>query len=370
MHVPIFTRSRRIRETPFSRRVDAAGVASYTCYNHMLLATGFGDTEGEYHHLKSAVQVWDVSVERQVEVRGKDAGRLVQMLTPRDLRALSEGRCFYTPMVDETGGMLNDPVTLKLAEDRYWISIADSDLMFWIKGIARGLAFEVDVTEPEIAPLAVQGPLAEELMTRVFGEDVRRIRFFRYSWLEFAGKYLVVARSGYSKQGGFEIYVEGDRRYAEALWDALFEAGRDLDVRPGCPNLIERIEGRLLSYGADMTRRNTPHECGLAKFCDTKIALGCIGRDALLRVAADGPMRQIRSLSIDGPPLRPCTSDWSIVDGEQRVGRVTSCAWSPDFQTNVAIGMLRLTHWDDGTRVSVKTPEGRRWATVRVESFI
>ncbi|MEM6943770.1 MAG: dimethylsulfoniopropionate demethylase, partial [Pseudomonadota bacterium] len=152
MQHPTFTRSRRIRETPFSRRVDAAGVTSYTCYNHMLLATSFGNIEDEYRHLKSAVQVWDVAVERQVEIRGTDAGRLVQMLTPRDLRPMTDGRCFYTPMVDETGGMMNDPVTLKLAEDRFWISIADSDLLFWIKGIARGLSFEVDVTEPEVSP--------------------------------------------------------------------------------------------------------------------------------------------------------------------------------------------------------------------------
>ncbi|MEL6766162.1 MAG: dimethylsulfoniopropionate demethylase [Pseudomonadota bacterium] len=368
--MPTFTRSRRIRETPFSRRVDASGVTAYTCYNHMLLATSFGDLEAEYRHLKDAVQVWDVAVERQVEIRGGDAGRLVQMLTPRDLRPMTEGRCFYTPIVDETGGMLNDPVMLKLSDDRYWISIADSDLLFWIKGIARGLSFRVDVTEPEVAPLAVQGPLAEKLMARVFGDAVERIKFFRYSWLEFGGKHLVVARSGYSKQGGFEIYVEGDRTYAEKLWDALFEAGRDLDVRPGCPNLIERIEGGLLSYGTDMTMRNTPHECGLGRFCDTRVALGCIGRDALLRVAADGPIRQIRSFSIDGPPLRPCSSDWSIVDGDRRIGRITSCAWSPDFQTNVAIGMIHLTHWDDGTRVSVKTPEGRRSATVKLNSFI
>jgi dimethylsulfoniopropionate demethylase len=260
-------------------------------------------------------------------------------------------------------------VTLKLAEDRFWVSIADSDLLFWVNGLALGLRLEVDILEPDICPLAVQGPLAEELMARVFGERVRRIRFFRFDWLEFGGRQLVVARSGYSKQGGFEIYVDGERSFAESLWDALFEAGRDLDVRAGCPNLIERIEGRLLSYGNDMTRENTPHECGLGRFCHTRIALGCIGRDALLRVAVEGPVRQIRSFAIDGAPLSPCTSDWSIEADGKRVGRITSCAWSPDFGTNVAIGMIRLSHWDDGTRVAVKTPEGRRRATVRVAPF-
>lgn len=369
-NAPALTLSRRLRETPFSRRVEAAGVVSYTCYNHMLLATSFGDLEGEYRHLKSAVQVWDVAAQRQVEVRGGDAGRLVQMLTPRDLRGLLPGRCAYTPMVDQTGGMLNDPVTLKLAEDRYWISIADSDLLFWVKGIAHGLSLQVDVDEPDIHPLAVQGPLAEDLVARVFGDAVRRIRFFGFSWLDFAGRSLVVARSGYSRQGGFEIYADGGRDHAERLWDALFEAGRDLEVRAGCPNLIERIEARLLSYGNDMTRRNTPHECGLGRFCDTRIALGCIGRDALLRVAADGPIRQIRSLAVDGPTLCPCTSAWPILAGDREIGQITSCAWSPDFRTNVAIGMVMLTHWDDGTRVEVATPEGRRGATVRVESFI
>ncbi|MEO1459609.1 MAG: dimethylsulfoniopropionate demethylase, partial [Pseudomonadota bacterium] len=362
--VPGLSRSRRTRETPFSRRVEAAGVAGWTVYNHMLLPTSFGDLEGEYHHLKRAVQVWDVACERQVEIRGRDASRLVQMLTPRDLRSMTPGQCYYTPMVDETGGMLNDPVTLKLAEDRFWVSVADSDLLFWIKGLAYGFRLEVDVTEPDISPLAVQGPLAEELVARVFGEGVRSIRFFRFAPLAFGGQEFMVARSGYSKQGGFEIYVDGSDN-GEPLWDALFEAGADLDVRAGCPNLIERIEGRLLSYGNDMTRENTPHECGLGRFCDTHVAIGCVGRDALLRVASEGPIRQIRSLSLDGGALPPCTAIWPVMaDDGTRIGRVTSCAWSPDFVRNVAIGMIRMTHWQDGTRVAVETPSGTVMATV------
>ena len=150
------------------------------------------------------------------------------------------------------------------------------------------MRLEVDVTEPDVSPLAVQGPKAEELVTRVFGEQARSIRFFRFRLLEFGGKALVVSRSGYSRQGGFEIYVDGSS-LGEPLWDALVEAGEDLEVRAGGPNLIERIEGGLLSYGNDMTRENTPHECGLGRFCDTAAAIGCVGRDALLRVAAEGP---------------------------------------------------------------------------------
>jgi dimethylsulfoniopropionate demethylase len=266
-------------------------------------------------------------------------------------------------MVDETGGMLNDPVTLKIADDCFWVSIADSDLLLWIKGLAYALHLEVDVNEPHVAPLAVQGPAAQELVARVFGEQVRHIGFFRFQEMPFQGRLMPVARSGYSRQGGFEIYCN-DPALAEPLWDALLEAGEELQVRAGCPNLIERIEGGLLSYGNDMTRENTPHECGLGRFCDTVDAIGCVGRDALLRVLKDGPTRQIRGLRIDGEAVGPCTEPWPVVAGTALVGRVSSAAWSPDLETNVAIAMIRMTHWDIGTRLSVETPAGTRAATV------
>jgi dimethylsulfoniopropionate demethylase len=271
-------------------------------------------------------------------------------------------------MVDETGGMLNDPVAVKLAEDRYWISIADSDLLLWVKGVAQGYRLDVLVDEPDVSPLAVQGPKAENLMARVFGERVRAVRFFRFGLFDFQGHDLLVARSGYSRQGGFEIYVAGSA-LGMPLWNALMSAGEDLEVRAGCPNLIERIEGGLLSYGNDMTRENTPHECGLGKFCNTLTAIGCIGRDALLRVAREGPIRQIRALALDGDPVPICAEPWPVMAGTRQVGQVSSAAWSPDFGTNVAIGMIRMTHWDDGTKVTVECPDGTREATVRERFF-
>ncbi len=358
--------SRRLRETPFSEGVKAAGVKGYTVYNHMLLPTVFRSVEEDYRHLKEAVQVWDVACERQVELRGPDAGRLMQMLTPRDLRPMLPGQCYYVPIVDETGGMLNDPVCVKLSEDRYWISIADSDLLYWVKGIVQGYRLDVLVDEPDVSPLAVQGPRADDLMAAVFGDSVRSIRFFRFDVYQFQGRDLVVARSGYSKQGGFEIYVEGGD-IGMPLWNALFEAGKSMDVHAGCPNLIERIEGGLLSYGNDMTDDNTPHECGLGRFCNTQTAIGCMGRDALLRVAKEGPVQQIRPIAIDGDPVPVCSNWWRIRAGGKVVGRVSSAAWSPDFNTNVAVGMVRMTHWDPGTEVHVETPDGTRKATVLEE---
>lgn len=363
----VISPSRRLRRTPFSDGVEAAGVKAYTIYNRMLLPTVFESVEADYRHLKDHVQIWDVSVERQVELRGPDAGRLMQMLTPRDLRRMLPGQCYYVPIVDETGGMLNDPVAVKLSEDRWWISIADSDLLLWVKGIANGYRLDVLVDEPDVSPLAIQGPKSDALMERVFGERVRDIRFFRFDMFQFEGCDLAIARSGYSKQGGFEIYVP-DSALGMPLWDALFNAGEDLQVRAGCPNGIERIEGGLLSYGNDMTDDNTPHECGLGRFCDTQTAIGCIGRDALLRVSKEGPVQQIRPISIHGDAVPTCDRPWPLLAGGKRVGQITSAAWSPDFKTNVAIGMVRMTHWDPGTDLEVDTLDGMRRATVQ-ETF-
>ena len=358
--------SRRLRRTPFSDGVEAAGVKAYTVYNHMLLPTVFRSVQEDYRHLKEKVQLWDVACERQVELRGPDAGRLMQMLTPRDLRGMLPGQCFYVPIVDETGGMLNDPVAVKLAEDRWWISIADSDLLLWVKGIAFGYRLDVLVEEPDVSPLAVQGPHADDVMAAVFGDKVRDVRFFRFGVFDFQGRDLVVARSGYSKQGGFEIYLEGGDMGMD-LWNALMEAGKQWDIHAGCPNLIERIEGGLLSYGNDMDRRNTPHECGLGRFCNTQTAIGCVGRDALLRVAVEGPVQQVRAIEIHGE-VPPCDRIWPLMDGDRQVGRITSAAWSPDFECGVAIGMVRMTHWDSGTDLDVVTPDGPRAVSVH-ETF-
>lgn len=204
-------------------------------------------------------------------------------------------------------------------------------------------------------------------MAAVFGDGVRDIRFFRFGMFDFDGQSLVVARSGYSKQGGFEIYVEG-AEIGMPLWNALMEAGKSMDVHAGCPNLIERIEGGFLSYGNDMTRANTPHECGLGKFCNTQTAIGCVGRDALLRVAQEGPIRQIRAIEIQTNVVPGCDRPWSLMAGDKRVGFVTSAAHSPDYDCGVAIGMVRMTHWDADTELTVETPVGSKPAVVR-ESF-
>lgn len=363
MQAPLLSVSRRTRRTPFTDRVEAAGVQAYTVYNHMLLPTVFESLEADAAHLKRHVQLWDVSCQRQIEVRGPDATRLVELCTPREISSMDTGQCRYSPIVDEGGRMLNDPVVIKPDADRYWVSIADTDIGLWMDGLARGMGLAAEVEEADVWPLAVQGPRAEALMQRVFGEGVRGIRFFRCGRVAVADHPLRVSRSGFSKQGGFEIYLDR-AELAEPLWDTLLEAGRDLQVRAGGPNLIERIESGLLSYGNDMTRANTPYECGLGALCRLDKELRCIATDALRAEAERGPRRSLTGLRIDGGPVPVCREPWRVTANGTRAGSVTSAAWSPDCGTNVAIGMLECGHGEPGTRVRVEAPGGSRSATV------
>ena len=348
--------SRRIRATPYTPRIESLGVSGYSVVNHTILPKGFRRSAAEdYWHLKEHVQLWDVGCQRQVELRGPDAAWLTQFMTPRDLRRARPGQCLYAPMVDHRGGMLNDPVILKLAEDHFWLSISDSDILLWAKGLTTGMRLNVAVNEPDVWPLSVQGPKSDELMARIFGERAPDIRYFRFKKLEFREHSHIVARSGYSKQGGFEIYPAKPALGLE-LWDALWEAGCDLNIAPGSPNLIERIESGLLSYGNDMTRENNPLECALGRFCQLDGSIDFIGLDALRKIAGDGASRIIRGVLFDGNACPPCQTPWPIMVGTRQVGAITSAIWSPRFKNNVALAMVDKDHCLPDTRVRVRVP--------------
>jgi dimethylsulfoniopropionate demethylase len=361
--MPALSISRRIRSTPFRFFNEAQGVKTYTVYNHMLLPTVFHSVEDDYWHLKKHVQIWDVACERQVEISGPDAARLVQWMTPRDLRNAAPLQCLYAPLTDERGGMVNDPIVIKLDAETYWLSIADSDVLLWAKGLALGRGFDVAIREPDVWPLAVQGPKSDVLLEQVFGREVRDIRFFRSEWMRFRDHPLLVARSGWSKQGGFEIYVD-DRGLGTELIAALWEAGQSLNVRAGCPNAIERIEGGLLSYGNDMTLLNNPLECGLEKYCHIDDGLDFLGRDALAKIKAEGVRRKIVGLKFSSDTIPACSDAWPVYRAGERIGEVTSAAVSPLFKCGIAFAMFARGHWEEGHAVTVETPEGPREAAV------
>lgn len=363
LSMPLLSISCRTRSTPFSAFNRQQGMKACTVYNHMLLPTVFRSVEQDYWHLKQHVQIWDVGVERQVEISGPDAFRLVQMMTPRDLGRAEIGQCLYAPLVDDAGGLINDPIIIKLDTERYWLSIADSDVMLWAKGLALGYGLDVRISEPQVWPLAVQGPKSDDLMARVFGEEVRAIRFFRSRPLRFQDHALLVARSGWSKQGGFEIYVD-DAACGRALVVALWDAGQPFSVGAGCPNIIERIEGGLLSYGNDMTLANNPLEVGLEKYCQLDGAFDFIGKQALRQIRAKGPARKIRGLKIEALALDSCSEPWPVMHEGRHIGSISSAAMSPGFNCGVALAMMDNGFWDQGLAVEVMTPSGQHRAIV------
>ena len=359
------TPSTRIRPSPFFDATVAEGVTSFTVYNRMLMPTGFGDPEAEYRRLLEGVALWDVAVERQVQIAGPDAARLAQILVPRDLRKCVVGQGRYVAMCNHAGSLINDPILLKLADDRYWLSIADSDMLFWARAIAAERGLVVAISEPDVSPLAVQGPLAEEVVAALFGDWVRDLRYFRFREAEIAGIPVAVARSGWSKQGGFEIYLMDGTRGTE-LWNLVREAGRPWDIGPGNPNAVERIESGLLSWGGDTDDRTNPFEVRLGRFVDLDVPDEVIGIAALRRIAAEGPVRhQLGAVLEGGAPLQP-TVLWSDIELDGRkVGDLTNCAWSRRLNRNIGFALVSVSA-KPGDPVEVRIG-GRRVPAALVE---
>jgi len=349
--------SRRIRRTPYTNRIEKAGVREFSVVNHMLLPKAFKPTvEESYWHLRNHVQIWDVSCQRQVEIKGPDAERLIQCMTPRDIGTSKIGQCLYITITDVDGGIINDPVLLKLAGDHFWLSIADSDVLLYAKGLSIGMGLDVSVEEPDVSPLAIQGPKAEDLLAKIFGKRVCDIGFFKFGWIEFAGTKQLIARSGYSRQGGFEIYLNGSH-LGEPLWDMIWEKGQTFNISPGCPNLIERIEGGLFSYGNEMTRENNPLEMGLGKYCKLDGSIDFLGLKSLQKIVSDGIKRQIRGVLFEGGRCTTCSIPWPIMVGDKKVGDISSAIWSPRLEANVGLAMIDRDFWNVGQIVSVQMPE-------------
>ena len=338
-------KSRRVRSTPYTSRIENQGVTAYTVYNHMLLPAAFGSLEESCDHLKKNVQVWDVSAERQVEISGNDAAKLVQLMTCRDLSNSKIGRCYYCPIIDESGNLVNDPVILKLAEDRWWISIADSDVIFFAKGLASGNKFNVKIFEPNVDILAIQGPKSFDLMEKIFGKEIKELKFFGFNYYDYKGVKHLIARSGWSKQGGFEIYVENTKSGLD-LYDQLFVLGKEFNVKAGCPNLIERIESALLSYGNDFDNRDNPFEANFDKFVNLESDVNFLGKERLKQIKQNGIKRKLMGVKIDHNKIDMYCEKTLYDDNNNIVGHVRSAAYSPTFKKVIGIAMINKPYWD------------------------
>ena len=363
------TPSARLRPSPFFQATLAEGVTAFTTYNHMLMPTSFGKPEEEYWRLLNGVSLWDVAVERQVELRGPDAGRLAQILCPRDLAKCTVGQGKYVAICNHQGTLINDPILLKLAEDRYWLSIADSNIWFWARAIAAERKLDVSVSEPDVSPLAVQGPKAENVVAALCGDWVRNLKYFWFRETTVAGIPVAVARSGWSKQGGFEIYLMDGSRGTE-LWNLVREAGKAWDIGPGNPNFCERVESGLLSYGGDTDERTNPFEVRMGKYVDLDVGDDVVGIQALRRIRAQGPKRHQLGVVLDGDSPTELGFNWHpIVVADERVGDLTNCVWSYRLKKNIGFALI-AAHCAAGMRVDVLKDGERLTGTLQELPFI
>lgn len=358
----------RIRKSPYFDRTVSDGVTAFTTYNRTYMPTSYGDLQGEYWRLIKGVSLWDVACERQIEISGPDAAQLTQYLVPRDLSNCKVGQGKYVPICNHQGYLLNDPVLLRVEEDRFWLSIADSGVLFWAEAIAGERGFDVTVQEPDVSPLAIQGPMAEDVTADLFGDWVRDLKYFWFQQTELEGIPLIVARSGWSKQGGFELYLMDGSRGGD-LWDLVKEAGAPYGIAAGTPNVIERIESGLISYGTDTIPRANPFEMGMGRYVDVDLDVDFIGKSALREVARQGPGRAFVGLVWPGETGPACENPWGVFHEGRQVGFVTAAQFSPRLEQFIAASILDVSVAGgaeaDRPPVTIETPDGPVTAAIR-----
>ncbi len=370
----------RIRKSPFFYASRQHGVHLYSVYNHTYHPRNYGDPVGEYWHLLEAVTLWDVGVEKQVEITGPDAFEFTNMLVPRDLSKCRVGQCKYVFVTAEDGGIINDPVLLRLGENHFWLSLADSDVLLWAKGLAHGLGMDVTITEPDVGPVQIQGPRSTKVLVDLFDESILDIPYYYAVERELDGMDVVVSRTGFSAEVGYEIYLRNASRDGMKLWDAVLQAGEAHDIRVIGPCHIRRIEAGILSWGNDISYDTNPFEVGYGFEATWMVDLDqeadFIGKAALTRIKAEGVHRKLVGVEIDGPSVGSF-NDGSMIDAFPvhdpnglEIGKVTSACHSPTLDRNIGYAMVPVAYEPIGTRLVIETQHGRQDAVVVPKPFI
>ncbi len=347
----------RLRTSPFYESAVAEGMAAASIYNRMIMPTSYGDPEAEYWRLINGVSQWDVGVERQVQLKGRDAGKLAQILSTRDLSKCQVGQGKYVAICNHRGTIINDPILLKLADDLYWLSIADSDIWFWAGAIAAERGLDVEVSEPDVSPMALQGPKAEDVVASVLGDWVRSLKYFWFKETTVDGIPVAVQRSGWSKQGGFEIYLR-DGAQGTKLWNIFKEAGKPWGIGPGAPATAERTESGLVSVGGDTDEHTNPFEVRLEKYVDLHVPDDVVGIQALRKIKQEGVKRHQLGLVLDGTAPAPLGfKREDIFQNGHRVGMMTNCVWSPRMKANIGYALISVAA-KTGTTVEINRSSG------------
>ena len=346
----------RVRKSPFFISTMNHGASAFTIYNHMYLPISYEGVIEDYNKVLNGVQLWDVGVERQIQIKGPDAEALAQFLTPRNIKKCAVGQAMYAPFLDFNGGFLNDPVMLKISEDCFWFSIADGDSLLWVQALAAGYKFDVVVDEPDVSPLQVQGPNSAKLMSKVFGDWIDDLGFYKFKDVNHNGIPMVIARMGYSRELCYEIFLQ-DHSKGNQLWEILWEAGKDLNISPGGPNIILRLEGGILSYGGDFDRSNNPFEVGLEWMIDLNQEDDFIGKEALSEIKFKGPTKKLMGAEIEGDPINYSNQEHLSVsvDGKN-VGTMNSMTYSPRLDKNISYVFLEIKYAKVGQEIIISLP--------------
>jgi aminomethyltransferase len=358
-------RGARLKRSPYFEATQRAGCRGYTVYNHMLLPIRYDSFEAEYQRLLADVTLWDVSVERNVEIAGPDGVRFAELLTPRDLSKCAVGEGRYVILTDEAGGIVNDPVLLRLEENRFWLACADSDVLLWAKGVARGSGMRVELRELDVAPLQVQGPKSRQLVTDMFGDGVSNLKYYEFRRTELQGIPVIVTRTGWTGELGYELYLLDPARGVD-LWNRVMETGKRYNIAPSGPSDIRRIEAGILNYGIDMTLDNNPYEVGLERLVTLDKKADFVGREALEKISTQRVSRRLVGVEIGGTPMEMNMTRYPVKSG----GFVTSCVYSPRLAKNIGYAMVPVEYSAAGTRLEVQAPDGARSAVVVPMPFI
>ena len=346
------------RKSPFYADAVAAGATTFEVYNHMLLPVGYASGVDEYRELVSGVTLWDVGAERQVEITGPDAFRFTNLLTCRDLTTCAVGQCKYAPIISAQGGIVNDPILLRLGDRRFWLSVADSDVLLWAKGVAVHAGMDVEIVEPDVSPVQIQGPKAKQVMASLFGDEILAMRYYRCAERDLDGIPVVVSRTGWSAETGYEIFLRDSSR-GHDLWERILDAGKPLGLKVTAPNDVRRIEAGIFNYGYDMGIDDTPLEIsGLERLVEPQEA-DYIGKHVLERQRREGVSRKLTGLRIPGGPIGTWSAEpLSALVGGERVGRVTALAYSPRLEANIGYVWLPIGLSAPGTVLEVELPDG------------
>lgn len=330
----------QIRKSPYFDATVRWGAKAFSVYNHMYIPRDFGDPEQNFWNLVNDAILCDVAVERQVEITGPDAAKFTQLLTPRDISTCAVGQCKYVLITNAVGGIINDPVLLRLGENHFWLSLADSDVLLWTQGVAVHAGMDVNIAEPDVSPMQLQGPKSGEVMRALFGDQINDLKYYWLRELELDGIPLIVSRTGWSSELGYELYLR-DRSRGDELWERIMAAGVPLGLKAGHTSSIRRIEGGMQSYHADMTIETNPYELGMDRLIQVDMPADFIGKMALQRIRSEGVSRRQVGLILEGQPLTgPNTRFWSIYSGDKKVGKVTSAIYSPRLKRNIALAMV------------------------------